>query len=328
MTREYFYSLLPESSLYPALILGPIPPNAPRQRSERACAACRTAKCKCISLISSSRCIRCERLDRTCHFPPSCRPGRPRRLPKSNACTSKAIEQRQDTPASSSSDCPELPPLTSGISDGNSNVSGDQCNDRLPNDFTLPLDHSVDLPVPDLPTLAAQYQLQVHPFVPILPANYNALLLSLQSAPHYLLSAIVCITFPGSTNLPLSVIPPTLAGIQTAIFLVYAHYGSGDVVNARQILQTAAQHLIDLNWHLIDANSATLTTSEDESEPIRRVWWECWSLEIMMAAQTGIREFVLDIIFCVNYPKSIDSEDISDNVSFCPFPVALLTIYT
>ena len=158
-----------------------------------------------------------------------------------------------------------------------------------------------------LATLATQYQLHVHPFVCILPTNYDELLALISSAPDTLVRAVRCITFPDSANLPVPDIQPTLPDLQAAVLLVHAHYGYGKSDTARILLYTACRHMLDLKWNLLDADPTTLSISEEELEPIRRVWWECWTLEIKLGYVTGILVHVLDGEFTVNYPKPVGS---------------------
>ena len=100
---------------------------------------------------------------------------------------------------------------------------------------------------------------------------------------------------------------PTLPNIQAAILLTHAYYGRADTETAQKMLQRASQCLLDLECHLIDAAipiSTSETSTDEELEPLRRVWWECWSLEIIMAAVTGIRTFTLSTNpFYVKPPK-------------------------
>lgn len=161
----------------------------------------------------------------------------------------------------------------------------------------------------DLATLATQYQLHVHPFVPILPSNYEGLLSLLASAPDTLVSAVRCLTFPDPAHLPNPMLRPTLSDVQAGALLVHAHYGHGDSCTARLLLQTVSRHLLDLEWHLIDADCGTPTLTEDELESIRRVWWECWALETKLSIVTGIRDLMLDVPFSVNYPRPLGCHD-------------------
>ncbi|KAF7972916.1 hypothetical protein HWV62_16564 [Athelia sp. TMB] len=172
-------------------------------------------------------------------------------------------------------------------------------------DVTPPLsDHIIQRSL-SLATLATQYQLHVHPFVCILPTNYDELLALISSAPDTLVRAVRCITFPDSANLPVPEIQRTLPDLQAAVLLVHAHYGYGKSDTARILLHTACRHMLDLKWNLLDADPPTLSISEEELEPIRRVWWECWTLEIKLGFVTGIPLQVLDCAFTVHYPKSV-----------------------
>ena len=62
------------------------------------------------------------------------------------------------------------------------------------------------------------------------------------------------------------------------------------------MVQGASKCLLDLGWNLIDDDQSPITSNEvslidieDGLESIRRVWWEYWALEIMMAVVTRIR---------------------------------------
>lgn len=301
-------------NVYTRSTTGPIPLDGDRQRSERACAACRAAKCKCISLTPTAlRCTRCERLERECNFLPSNRHGRPRRLPKSFPA-SKGSDSTQDSPAPSSDSantsanagdhhsifepdiegCPAAFLETVALCDFNALHEG-------------PSQQFADLAT--LATLATQYQQHVHPFVSILPTNYVALLALLKSAPDTLVAAVRCITFPDPTRLPNPILRPTLSDIQAGVLLVHVHYGHGDPDTARLLLQTISRHLLDLEWHQIDAACATPALAEDELESIRRVWWECWALEAKLSITTGTRDLILGVPFSVNCPKALGYDD-------------------
>lgn len=144
----------------------------------------------------------------------------------------------------------------------------------------------------DLEELATAYQIHVHPFAPVLPADYNELLEVIKIAKPLLLSAMHCITFPNVGALPLPSISPNLEDIQAALLLTHAHYGRGDTESARAMLQQASQCLLDLSPTLI-ADSIQAKVAPEDLKSFSRVWWECWSLEIMLAAVTGVRTFLL-----------------------------------
>jgi hypothetical protein len=230
--------------------------------------------------------------------------GRPRRLPKPDG--TRSSKGRQRSHLSSSGRSKSVLEKDAHDPPGCSDASESSSNQSLPLSWGRDLSWSV-APLFDIHKLAAEYQLNVHPFLPILPADSVRLLATLQSAPSLLFSSINFVTFPTDAPLPMPEIQPTLPDIQAAIFLTHAHYGRGDTTNARIMLQNASKCLLDLKWHLIDAGASNVTTEtmpEDEFEPIRRIWWESWSLEIMMAAVTGVRAFILSTeIFFVNLPR-------------------------
>ena len=153
----------------------------------------------------------------------------------------------------------------------------------------------------------------IHPFVPILPADPIRLLAILDSAPSLLITAIQGLTYSTDVDLGLGLpdIQPSLPDIQSAVLFAYLFYSRGETDNARIMVQRASKCLLDLRWNLIDAdhsaiasNEVSLIDVEDGLESIRRVWWECWALEIKLAVVTGIRDFFLaDCEPHVNHPR-------------------------
>lgn len=167
-----------------------------------------------------------------------------------------------------------------------------------------------------LPRLLTEYQLNVHPWLPLLPADPDALMSVLASAPPILLNAIQQLTFPDEAELFVPEVRPDLPNIQAGIMHVYIFYGRGDSKSARALLRIVSQCIVDLRWHLIDADCASSPAVVDDLEPMRRAWWECWFLEVTLAAVYGEREFILSTqTFHVRIPCETSSgEELSSLV--------------
>ena len=124
--------------------------------------------------------------------------------------------------------------------------------------------------------------------------------------------AIQGLTYSADVPFELPDIQPSLPDIQSAILFAHLFHSRGATDDARIMMQRASTCLLDLRWNLLDDDQSAITSNEvslidieDGLESIRRVWWECWALEIMMAVVTGTRDFSLaDCAQRVNHPTS------------------------
>lgn len=167
--------------------------------------------------------------------------------------------------------------------------------------------------------LVDDYYKLVHPFVPILPHDSDELKRTILEAPANLKNAINRITYPsgevgndGFFQLPQ--IECNLPDIQAAILFVHVYYGSSDPDSARTILLRACQYVFNQKWHLIDDPDCLvhIALTDNRKDLIRRAFWELWSLEIMLAAVTGIRTLLLSVAdLQIKTPRSSQSTQVS-----------------
>jgi hypothetical protein len=274
------------------LFSAPIPKGAPRQRGCRACIACREAKRKCrldgdgsdsddsshSGHPPSKPCIRCAKLDIVCEFAPNRRFGRPRRLPASHHPDGVESDSNQIVPASQKVAVnPNLFPSPFGTE----LLNTDSCYVALLNEFKY----------------------NVHPYIPVLPSNELELERTVRNAPPLLLNAILSVTYPHETHVRfVPNINPVLCEIQAAAFLTLVYYGRGEKDDARIVLERGTRSLLAIQPIYPERQSpegslspGTDSDSSDGSSPDlwKKIWRECWALEILLSCLTGMNSFVL-----------------------------------
>lgn len=153
-------------------------------------------------------------------------------------------------------------------------------------------------PSPYYTAILTEYKLNVHHYVPVLPSDEGDLERAIRTAPPFLMSAILTITFPDTNGeIDTSIVNPTLTDIQAVLLLSIAYSGKAEYHTGQAILSRACAHLITMEPKLreMEEKEAKGDTTVDVStlDLWRRVWWECWCYEIFTAATTRATNMIL-----------------------------------
>lgn len=146
--------------------------------------------------------------------------------------------------------------------------------------------------------ILTEYKLNVHHYVPVLPSDESDLELAIRTAPPFLMSAILTITFPDANGeVDTSIVNPILPDIQAVLLLSVAYSGKAEYHTGQAILCRACSHLISMEPKLreMEEKEARGDTSVDVStlDLWRRTWWECWCYEILTAATTRATDMIV-----------------------------------
>lgn len=167
----------------------------------------------------------------------------------------------------------------------------------------------------NLPLLAHQYLTTIHTFAPLLPSDEPELLEYLSTAPVALLVAVASLAQPEHETTFALPRAATLADLQAGLLAVHAAYGRGDAVSARGILKWCVDAIQALGWHNIDAldsnNQAPQHLSDTQLNAIRRVWFEVWSLDVMLSVLMGSKAFLRTVTYAVNLPEEVNESGTS-----------------
>lgn len=301
--------------------------HRPERERERACLTCRKSKTKCVGAVpgeegDQGRCDKCKRLNLKCEFVELKKVGRPRKVapPEEDGDADMRLSSDHDwmdewtevnavatydrlyqsllAPLSPGfevivSPSPEYWPESSGTTFDFDFLSRSQGS---------PLIESKELTVGnsiyDLPLLARQYHLFVHSFLPLLSPDETQLIAYLSAAPQELLLAIVTVIDPSlglEFTIPANDYDTTIYHLQSSILATHAAFGRGDPVRARSIVKWTQKMLLRLRWNELDAGESVRLgdRSKEELDLIRRLWYETYSVDIMLSVLTGTRPYLV-----------------------------------
>ncbi|KAL8280923.1 hypothetical protein RQP46_006602 [Phenoliferia psychrophenolica] len=114
---------------------------------------------------------------------------------------------------------------------------------------------------------------------------------------------------------PYSSLGTTLGDCQAAVLFLHAAYSRDGEDEAREILAWLAVTVAQAGWHLVDAPENLYNFEAGYRRGIRALWWECWSLEIMLGTVTGVR--------IANLSEMSHQVQISDTLDDNDSPLAL-----
>ncbi|KAI5479422.1 signal peptidase, endoplasmic reticulum-type [Pseudohyphozyma bogoriensis] len=148
----------------------------------------------------------------------------------------------------------------------------------------------------DLTVLAQGYLDHVHSFLPILPSNLPDLIAHLESSTTLLTKALKALVFPGTATSYTRTFGTTIADYQAAIMNVHLIMADLDPDGARKVLVWLGNEIVRRGWDRLDeiemSKQSDLTFAEKDA--VRRLFWEVWTTEVLIATTTGVRTFVLN----------------------------------
>ncbi|KAK4699603.1 hypothetical protein P7C70_g6656, partial [Phenoliferia sp. Uapishka_3] len=283
----------------------PIPEGGERKRPARSCVTCRASKLRCSAIPSSSDgdgpaekpCDRCEKFGINCEFVALRRKGRPRRLVKiepvkaddeGEGGADNWVESGDEDEATFMNDSPLSTTTTTTVKlEQTSPHAFTATPSPSPNASGLePVDHRADA---DLHALAAGYISDVHPFLPLLSNDLYTLIHYLRHTTPLLSLAVATLVYPRSPlDLDISQLGHSIADVQAAVILIHASFGRGNPIKARITLRWVGAHIMRNGWHLVDSPHAP-ARDHKERDQIRRIFFETWGLEVILAMNTGVR---------------------------------------
>lgn len=166
--------------------------------------------------------------------------------------------------------------------------------------------------------LIHEYKSSIHHFFPIFTSDEVQLEQTIRSSSPLLISAILSVSYPDSSpdssssslqeprNINASLSLPYL---QASALLSLYHYGRGENQLAKQYLMTATTALIKLgiagfdNGGELNLQAQYFAENLIQIETWRRLWWECWALEIILFTVPGIGPDILVLVNETSKPK-------------------------
>jgi hypothetical protein len=225
------------------------------KKPDRACLGCRKSKTKCVGGTpgaegNEGRCIKCKRLDLDCVFVELRKVGRPRKeqretIEEGDNWMDEWLDTEEGTRFEQLFQA--LPPILTPISTIGTVLSSPSAEEGK---FNFEMLHSQPLPpmmllpsfpsltpreltlgtsVRDLPLLARQYHLFVHPFLPLLSPKEDQLVTYLSSAPIELLMSIISLIDPTLAidfTIPVHDYGTTIYHLQASVFATHAAFGA------------------------------------------------------------------------------------------------------
>lgn len=174
----------------------------------------------------------------------------------------------------------------------------------------LPIRPINTLPPFDFLALADRYTTLVHPFLALFthPTAHEIAQYLANSTPilAYALSSLLDSKFQFAP--PPESFGSSIADLQAGLIVTYASHGRGESVYARENVKWISQRMIKLNWHLVDNPETRILLSESEKQDVRKIFWETWSVDILLGIVTGSRNFALQgLNFEVHLTESVSS---------------------